>query len=116
MVKIKVTRVEWSDEEKYIGNVYEAFEMKHPDGHIDYAAHVDQNLIVCFSPKNCEVIEEKTQAVEVNEHKPFAPTSQILMVEDGSVDVDDLEEWCDNNDIKLIIYRQGANKPEFLKY
>ena len=34
----------------------------------------------------------------------------ILLVEDGSVDVDRLEEG-----FYVITYRQGANKPEFLK-
>ena len=35
----------------------------------------------------------------------------ILLVEDGSVDVDRLEE----DGFYVIIYRQGTNKPEFLK-
>lgn len=39
---------------------------------------------------------------------------RILMVEDGSVDVDNLEEWCEENNIKLIVYRSGANPPAWL--
>lgn len=38
--------------------------------------------------------------------------NKILLVEDGSVDVDDIEE---NLGIKCIVYRQGANKPEWLE-
>ena len=38
--------------------------------------------------------------------------NKILLVEDDSVDVDDIEE---NLGIKCIVYRQGANKPEWLE-
>ena len=36
------------------------------------------------------------------------------LIEDGSVDVDDLQQFIDENDlkIKIIIYRQGSIKPE----
>lgn len=36
------------------------------------------------------------------------------LIEDGSVDVDDLQQFIDENDlkIKIIIYRQGSVKPE----
>lgn len=36
------------------------------------------------------------------------------LIEDGSVDVDDLQQFIDENDlkIKIIIYRQGSPKPE----
>lgn len=39
---------------------------------------------------------------------------RFLIVEDGSVDTDNLIEEMENNNIKVIVYRQGANKPEFL--
>ena len=117
MVKIKITEAEYPNEEEYVGGIYEAFKISCGDGLVHYAAYVSDEMILWVLEKNCEVIEsEKTQAVEVNEHQPSAPTPQILMVEDGSVDIDDLEEWCADNSIKLIVYRQGANKPEFLKY
>ena len=39
-----------------------------------------------------------------------------MFVEDGSVDIDELlEEMSEKNpEIKVIVYRQGSNKPEFL--
>lgn len=37
---------------------------------------------------------------------------KVLFVEDGSVDTDDIEERFP--DIPIIIYRQGAPKPEFI--
>lgn len=40
---------------------------------------------------------------------------KYLIVEDGSVDVDKLEEELLLDNIKLIVYRQGTNKPQFLE-
>lgn len=42
------------------------------------------------------------------------PKKKFLFIEDGSVDTDNLiEELYDTNpEIKVVIYRQGANKPE----
>lgn len=39
---------------------------------------------------------------------------KLLLVEDGSVDVDELQRFFDEQDmkIKIVIYRQGAPKPE----
>ena len=36
------------------------------------------------------------------------------LIEDGSVNVDELQQFIDENDlkIKIIIYRQGSIKPE----
>lgn len=36
------------------------------------------------------------------------------LIEDGSVDVDELQQFIDENNlkIKIIIYRQGSIKPE----
>ena len=36
------------------------------------------------------------------------------LIEDGSVDVDDLQQFIDENNlkIKIIVYRQGSLKPE----
>lgn len=40
------------------------------------------------------------------------------LIEDGSVDVDELQEFIDekNLKIKIIIYRQGATKPELKSF
>ena len=43
---------------------------------------------------------------------------KILLVEDGSIDVDELQQFFDENDmkIKIVIYRQGAPKPELKEF
>lgn len=40
------------------------------------------------------------------------------LIEDGSVDIDELQEFIDekNLKIKIIIYRQGATKPELKSF
>ena len=42
---------------------------------------------------------------------------KILLVEDGSVDVDDLEMFIDKHNlkIKVVIYRAGSMPPKFLE-
>lgn len=41
---------------------------------------------------------------------------KILLVEDGSIDVDDLAMFIDEHDlkIKIVLYRQGSVPPRFL--
>lgn len=41
---------------------------------------------------------------------------KILLVEDGSVNVDELEQFVFENDlkIKIVVYRQGSIPPRFL--
>ena len=43
---------------------------------------------------------------------------QYWLIEDGSVDVDDLQQFIDerNLKIKIIVYRQGATKPELKNF
>lgn len=43
---------------------------------------------------------------------------KILLVEDGSIDVDELQQFFDENDmkIKIVIYRQGSLKPELKEF
>lgn len=40
------------------------------------------------------------------------------LIEDGSVNVDELQQFIDENDlkIKIIIYRQGSIKPELKSF
>lgn len=40
------------------------------------------------------------------------------LIEDGSVDVDELQHFIDENDLKMkiIVYRQGAAKPELKNF
>ena len=120
MVKIKITKTDYEYEKVYVGNVYEAFKMTHPDGSYDYAAHVDKDFIIQVLPENCEVVEGMTLAsVKENtlasmEEKTLESNKKILLVEDGSVDIEELDAWCDQNVIKLVVYRQGSNEPKFL--
>ena len=43
---------------------------------------------------------------------------KYLLIEDGSVDVDELQQFIDKHNlkIKIIIYRQGAIKPELKRF
>lgn len=43
---------------------------------------------------------------------------QYWLIEDGSVDVDELQQFIDENNlkIKIIIYRQGSIKPELKNF
>lgn len=54
----------------------------------------------------------KWQKVESETSKTNRTTKKFLLVEDGSVDVDFIEN---EYDIHCIVYRQGANKPEWLE-
>lgn len=42
---------------------------------------------------------------------------KILLVEDGSIDIDDLAMFIDEHDlnIKIVVYRAGSVPPRFLK-
>lgn len=44
------------------------------------------------------------------------PEWKILLVEDGSVDVDELEQFISEHNlkIKVVLYRQGSLPPKFL--
>lgn len=41
---------------------------------------------------------------------------KILLVEDGSVDIDELNQFIDEHNlkIKVVVYRQGSLPPKFL--
>lgn len=43
---------------------------------------------------------------------------KLLLVEDGSVDVDELQQFFDEQDmkIKIVVYRQGSLKPELKEF
>lgn len=100
MVKVKIIKdSEFVDLQKYLGQVYEAFIDKHTGNVEGYCINFEDKIN--FVPKEyCEVIEETID------------TKKVLLVEDGSVDVDYIENELG---IKCIVYRQGANKPEWLE-
>ena len=104
MVKVKIIEnpyVDRKDSDKYVGNIYEAF----IDNRFEEGYCVNLLDEIWFIPKKyCEeTIEDIQQKVNYD---------KVLLVEDGSVDVDYIEKELG---IKCIIYRQGANKPEWLE-
>lgn len=122
MVRVKIIKLPngmKEDEWIKIGKVYEAFELRDEKCKDDYYKHFFAlNLGICIfhiAPENVEVIEDYVNK-KVGDNNVIIKSSQqkILLVEDGSVDIDDLEDWCGRQDIKLIVYRNGANKPEWL--
>lgn len=42
---------------------------------------------------------------------------KILLVEDGSIDVDELEQFIEDHDlnVKLVVYRAGSMPPKYLE-
>ena len=65
-------------------------------------------------------IELKIRRMKMNnKNKSVKQTKwKYLLIEDGSVDVDELQQFIDENDlkIKIIIYRQGSIKPELKEF
>lgn len=115
MVKVKIIEnphVDGEDSDKYVGNIYEAFiDNRFEEG---YCVNLLDNIWF-IQKKYCEEINE---CIEQNEEYRCISTpkekvnyDKILLVEDGSVDVDYIE---DELGIKCIIYRQGSNKPQWL--
>ena len=49
-------------------------------------------------------------------HKKLTEKYEILFVEDGSVDIDDLMQFIEDHNlkIKVVVYRQGSLPPKFL--
>lgn len=71
--------------------------------------------------QNQETADYETLAQMLNElykivDKATQKVKPILLIEDGSVDFDEIEEKGINDNYAVIIYRQGSNKPEVLKY
>ena len=42
------------------------------------------------------------------------PTKQILFVEDGSVDLDELKTVLQRTSINVVVYRQGSKMPKLV--
>lgn len=57
--------------------------------------------------------EQFAEQDKENWHRPY---KKFMFVEDGSVDIDNLIEEMEvkHPEIKVVVYRQGSNKPEFL--
>ena len=74
-----------------------------------------------------DIITELKKCATVRNHKKVVylddaigiieqASPKILLVEDGSVDVDGLDQFIYDNDlpIKIVLYRQGSIPPRFL--
>lgn len=109
MVKVKIIKDnKQNDYSEYAndGFIYEAF--------IDFKFGrycVNFYKEVRFVEKDCIEEFEEPSVNEANDEIPKPKYDNILLVEDGSVDVDAIEE---DLGIKCIVYRQGARKPEWL--
>lgn len=42
-------------------------------------------------------------------------TKRFLLVADGSIDIDEYQEDLENNNIKIIKYKEGSDKPTFIE-
>lgn len=124
MVKVKLVKFTndeelgfVTEEEKcMLGRVFEAFliDNKGFNELPQFALNVDNHYVWFVPTEWCEVLydtNEPPMAVEDNSKTSTTPAGRILLVEDGSVDIDKLE---DDLGITYIVYRQGSNKPEWL--
>lgn len=118
MVKVKILNTDEGLPDYSVGKTFDALKFTELSGYIRYYIKIDGFGSPYIASISCEeVVEEEPTQGEIDdstegETKPNK--NKILLVEDGSVDVDDLEEWCDEQGIKLVVYRQNSNKPEFL--
>jgi hypothetical protein len=100
------------EEHKYIGQTFEALVFynryeENEDYKTMYALGLENG--VYFIPACCcEVIDDDVITTADNK---VIKKENILLVEDGSVDIDQLEEYG----FYVIVYRQGATPPMWLK-
>lgn len=124
---------EYTEEGEYVGKEYDAFKTKRMvDDKEEITYHLDFGDGIYFADAvqveeldpsldyrdEDGVLKSIREKVEMQPPQPirvFTQTKKILLVEDGSVDIDNLEEWCNNQNIKLVVYRSGANKPEIIE-
>lgn len=77
---------------------------------------IENNILTKYDKKEKFTRDEVINLLE--QARSFLPYDKILMVEDGSVDTDDLEneiydyERLENT--KLVVYHKGSQKPEYL--
>lgn len=84
----------------------------------DYALRVMNKVSKLPGGKNVSrvaVMDILDKALDmIEQHNNLLPKifTKVLYVEDGSVDIDDLQDSL--KDTKIIIYRQGSMKPEMI--
>lgn len=123
MVKVKLVKIDEdymliaNDEEKQrIRKIFEAFEINDEYAQKEkykkiYALNIHK--AIWYVPTEwCEVVEEETSStISKTETVQTRTAEKFLLVEDGSVDIDQIQ---DDFGINCIVYRQGAKKPEWL--
>lgn len=67
MVKIKIIGAEVPDDEKYVGNVYEAIKYAKGDGSLAYYAQTGDDEVTWFSQNYVEVIEDDRPTMTARE-------------------------------------------------
>ena len=92
--------------------------------------YLDENEICILTPEEVKAkgLDEKSNFVpqkpndgvktvsQSRNRKPKQPYTKFLFCEDGSVDTDSLEKDLrkHNPEIKVVVYRQGANAPQLV--
>ena len=121
-MKVKVIKLDdryldlFTDEEKgRIGKIFEALKFHdkfNPDEKYQemYALGLEDGVL--YLPAHCcEVVAEKSINPDAQETQGSNFTKEILLVEDGSVDIDKLQQ----DGFSVIVYRQGSTPPMRMK-
>ena len=58
-----------------------------------------------------QLYNEIKKDIEYGKHLEQIRVDKFLFVEDGSVDVDELEDALEGQHIKVVVYRQGSTPP-----
>lgn len=123
-MKVKVIKLDdrydiREEDKENIGKVFEAFVITNEyEQDEKYKTQYALNLhkYVWFVPAFCcEVVEEPAieefkESLKTKQWEVMPEPSRVLLVEDGSVDTEELDELG----IKYIVYRSGARPPEWL--
>ena len=113
-------------EKRFGNNMKSVLEIEKKQAKIDVLNELKEKygFYSCYSFKNdvkslSEIIDELIKEVKM---KLFTKTKRpedykILLVEDGSIDIDDLAMFIDEHNlkIKIVVYRAGSVPPRFLK-
>lgn len=107
-MKVKVIKVEDKKDCNAIGKIYDAIKIKVNVGDYRYVMPCEELGCWFLPEKYCEVIPDNTVITVDNQ---VIKKENILLVEDGSVDIDKLEQ----DGFYVIVYRNGSQPPMWLK-
>lgn len=68
-----------------------------------------------YKLRKCAKTAEYQPLPPKNAISPKKKKTQLLFVEDGSVDIDELSKTIEGTNIQIIVYRQGANIPKLIE-